>query len=99
MPDPAVVVTPDPTGVAWFAAAVAPPMVEQVIVGAVTEAMLSQVPVMWTNVPAGMVAPVVLTTARGVPADVPVPLPSSPRLTTATVHPPSPRPRVRWRCR
>jgi hypothetical protein len=39
--------------VAWFAMAVPPPTVEQVMVGAVTEAMLSQVPVMWMSVPAG----------------------------------------------
>jgi hypothetical protein len=70
IPAPAVVVTPEPTAVAWLAVAVAPPTLELVMVGAVTEAMLSQVPVMWMSVPARMTAPVVLVTARVVPAVV-----------------------------
>jgi hypothetical protein len=82
-PDPAVVVIPEPMAVAWLAVAVAPPMVEEVMVGAVTEAMLSQQPVMWISVPAGITAPVVLVTARVVAAAFDDPVPSSPRSTTA----------------
>jgi len=89
MPDPAVVVTPEPIAVAWLAVAVPPPTVELVTVGAVTELMLSQHPVMWMKVPAGMIAPVVFVTVMVVPAVVAEPVPRSPRPLAVMGHHPS----------
>jgi hypothetical protein len=86
IPDPAVVVTPDPVTAARAVHAV-PPAVDGVTTGAVVEAGLSNVSERMRSAPAGMVVDAVTVTE--LPAVVAVPEPTLPRSTIATSHHPS----------